>query len=53
MLKGLPTRLFEQKLDLSGDYSSEFGGLDLEREAESEFEQLREKQKPVNLYIAA
>jgi hypothetical protein len=46
-LKDLATRLCEQRLDLSGDYSSAFEELELEREVEFEFEQLREKQKPV------
>ncbi|KAM0493507.1 hypothetical protein ACHAP8_009137 [Fusarium lateritium] len=47
-LQGFTTRLCEQKQDLSGDYSSAFEELELEREVEFEFEQLREKQKPVN-----
>jgi hypothetical protein len=46
-LKTFATHLCEQKLDLSGDYSSAFEELELEREVEFEFEQLREKQKPV------
>ncbi|KAF4969198.1 hypothetical protein FSARC_3528 [Fusarium sarcochroum] len=46
-LKAFATLLCEQKLDLSGDYSSAFEELELEREVEFEFEQLREKQKPV------
>ncbi|KAF9770212.1 hypothetical protein IL306_012268 [Fusarium sp. DS 682] len=46
-LKAFATSLCEQKLDLSGDYLSAFEELELEREVEFEFEQLREKQKPV------
>ncbi|KAF5023718.1 hypothetical protein F66182_4222 [Fusarium sp. NRRL 66182] len=46
-LKAFATRLCEQKLDLSGDHSSAFEELELEREVEFEFEQLREKQNPV------
>ncbi|WXC67413.1 hypothetical protein SNK03_013207 [Fusarium graminearum] len=51
-LKGFTTRLCEQKLDLSGDYTTAFEELELEREVEFEFEQLREKEKPVK-YTAA
>ncbi|KAG8361093.1 hypothetical protein FVEN_g899 [Fusarium venenatum] len=46
-LKGFTTRLCEEKLDQSGGYSSAFEELELEREVEFEFEQLRDKQKPV------
>ncbi|GKU06108.1 unnamed protein product [Fusarium langsethiae] len=52
-LKDFTTHLCEQKLDLSGDYSSAFEELELEREVEFEFEQLREKEEPVKYTAAA
>ncbi|RGP62585.1 very large low complexity protein [Fusarium sporotrichioides] len=52
-LKDFTTRLCEQKLDLSGDYSSAFEELELEREVEFEFEQLREKEKPAKYTATA
>ncbi|KAM0369331.1 hypothetical protein ACHAPY_011039 [Fusarium culmorum] len=52
-LKDFTTRLCEQKLDLSGDYTAAFEELELEREVEFEFEQLREKEKPLKYTAAA
>ncbi|EWY80052.1 hypothetical protein FOYG_16845 [Fusarium oxysporum NRRL 32931] len=50
-LKLFATNICQQKLEQSGDYSSAFEEVELQREVEFEFEQLRENQKPVK-YIA-
>ncbi|KAK7420617.1 hypothetical protein QQZ08_010309 [Neonectria magnoliae] len=50
-LKAFAANLCQQKLDPLGGYSSALEEVEQEREVEFEFEQLREKQKPVNYIV--
>ncbi|KAF4963149.1 hypothetical protein FSARC_8814 [Fusarium sarcochroum] len=47
-LKLFTSTLCQQKLNLSKDHPSAFEEVELQREVEFEFEQVREKQKPMN-----